>query len=134
MKPRNKPTSFNRQGFDKICLYLDNDEKKCGTIMTLLGICSLVGDYLTDDFTSVTKMNSYPPSVRYALLQTAQFLSLFRKIFTDQIKEIPPKHTDLIEYKYLRDDQHSWKSAEDFQERIEFLLIALLKEIKKDKK
>lgn len=134
MKPRNKPTGSTKEAYIKICKYFDDDDKKCGIIATLLGVGSLIGDYLTDDFSSPQKILKYPPSVQYALIQMAQMLSLFRRILCNQLGDIPPNIESLIELRYLRSDTASWKSAEDFEERIDFLLKALLDEREKEKR
>lgn len=131
MKPRKKPWNHDQEALDKIGKFFEEDHEKCSVILTLLGMGALMSDYLSDEFSSVDEVLQHPIAVQYSIIQMAQFLTLFRGIMQDETDNIPLQSKMTLHKKYLRTNQTSWRSAEDFEERIDFLLTAMVEERKK---
>ena len=69
-----------------------------------------------------------PPGIRYSLLQTYIFMNLAKNIFDEKadIEGIMPK------YMPVGDD--AWKSDEDFEKRLVFLVQTLYNSLKQEGK
>lgn len=123
MKTTKDHSEFVSQQLGKINEFFSTNEEKLAIISCLLGMSNLMAEFLTNQ--EFIQPNT---SCKYAILQTAWFIALFRKILDGTVQR------GNFDIQNMPEGKNAWKTEGDMEKRLIFVVKQYYEQLKKEGK